>query len=177
VGWAHKATHAPRPLSALRPHLLYCAGSPVPLTKYSSLRKGISSQSLGSINLFTVETKFEFSETLRYFFLYISCGPHYYHKNRGIKQSPPAEPHGGGRHTYDGVLPCAPKGSFVTLLPPPQCHAVFGTMRHTLASVDQSPVCCPRTLPPSTRMPRVGCWRGIITIYLGRLHFWPSSLL
>jgi hypothetical protein len=36
----------------------------------------------------------------------------------GIKQSPPAEPHAGGRHTYDMVLPGAPKGSFVTQLSP-----------------------------------------------------------
>jgi hypothetical protein len=52
------------------------------------------------------------------------------HKNRGIKQSPPAEPHAGGSHTYDGVLPGAPKGSSVALLSPPQCHAAFGTMPH-----------------------------------------------
>jgi hypothetical protein len=55
------------------------------------------------------------------------------------------------RVTYDGVLPGAPKGPFVTLLSPPQCHAAFGTMPHTLASVDQSPVCRPRTLRPPLR--------------------------
>jgi hypothetical protein len=32
-----------------------------------------------------------------------------------LKQSPPAEPYAGGRHTYDGVLPGAPKGLFATL--------------------------------------------------------------
>jgi hypothetical protein len=49
----------------------------------------------------------------------------------------------------------------VTLLSPPQCRAAFGTMPHTLASVDPSPVCRPRTLPPSgTRTPRAGFWRG-----------------
>jgi hypothetical protein len=65
-------------------------------------------------------------------------------------KSPAAEPHAGGRHThtYDRVLPGAPKGPFVTLLSPPQCYADFVTMPHTLASVDQSPVCRPRTLPP-----------------------------
>jgi hypothetical protein len=55
--------------------------------------------------------------------LCISCGPYKSHKNRGTKQSPPAEPHMGGRHTYDGVLPGAPNRSFVTLLSPSQCHA------------------------------------------------------
>jgi hypothetical protein len=50
-----------------------------------------------------------------------------------------------------------PKVSFATLISPPQCHAAFGTMSHTLASVDQSPVRRPRTLVPSaTRTPRVG---------------------
>jgi len=57
----------------------------------------------------------------------------------------------GGRHAYDAVLPAAPKGSYVTLLSPPQCHAAFGTMPHTLASMDQSPVRRPRTLPPLLR--------------------------
>jgi hypothetical protein len=31
----------------------------------------------------------------------------------------------------DGVLPGVLKGSFVTLLSPPQCHAAFGTMPPT----------------------------------------------
>jgi hypothetical protein len=67
----------------------------------------------------------------------------------------------GGRHTHDRVLPGAPKGSFVTLLSPPQCHAAFGTMSHTFAVVDQSPVRRPRTIPSSlTRRPRLGFWRG-----------------
>jgi hypothetical protein len=39
-----------------------------------------------------------------------------------------------------------PKGSFGTLLSPPQCHAAFSTVLYTLASVDQSPVCCLRAL-------------------------------
>jgi hypothetical protein len=46
----------------------------------------------------------------------------------------------GGRHTYDRVLPGAPKGSFATLLSPFQCHAAFGTIPYTLASVEQSPI-------------------------------------
>jgi hypothetical protein len=67
----------------------------------------------------------------------------FFYSCRVVPQSPAAEPHVGGRHTYDGVLPCTPKGSFATLLSPPQCHADFGTMPHTLASVDQSLLCCP----------------------------------
>jgi hypothetical protein len=80
--------------------------------------------------------------------------------NRVIKQSPPAKAHAGGRHTYDRV-PGALKGSFVTLLSPPQCHAAFGTMPHTLASVDKSPIRRPSTLTPSAaRTPGVGFWKG-----------------
>jgi hypothetical protein len=68
----------------------------------------------------------------------------------------------GGGHTHDGVLPGALKGSFATLLSPPQCHAAFGTMPHTLAAVDQSPVCRLRTLPLSaTGTPSVVFWRGM----------------
>jgi hypothetical protein len=47
-----------------------------------------------------------------------------------------------------------PKCSFTTLLSPPQCHAAFGTMPYTLASVDKSPVCRHSKLPTSaTRTP------------------------
>jgi hypothetical protein len=55
----------------------------------------------------------------------------------------------GRRHTYGGMLPCAPKGLCATLLSPPQCHSAFGTMPHTLASLDHSPVRRPRTFPSS----------------------------
>jgi hypothetical protein len=49
-----------------------------------------------------------------------------------------------------------PKGSFATLLSPPQCHAAFDTMSHTLVLVRRS-----RTLHSSaTRTPSVGFWRG-----------------
>jgi hypothetical protein len=79
------------------------------------------------------------------------------------KQSPLSEPHAGVRHTYDGVLRDVPKVYLTTLLSPPQCHAAFGTMPHTLASVDQSPVRRPSTLPLSaTRTPRVGFWRDTL---------------
>jgi hypothetical protein len=39
------------------------------------------------------------------------------HKNQGIKQSPPADPHAGERLTYDAVLPRALKGLFAD-----SCH-------------------------------------------------------
>jgi hypothetical protein len=55
---------------------------------------------------------------------------------------------GGANHTWDGVLLGAAKGPSATVLSPRQCHAAFGTMPHTLSSVDQSPVCRPRTLCP-----------------------------
>jgi hypothetical protein len=54
-----------------------------------------------------------------------------------------------GRHTYNGVLPSAPKGSFVTLLSVPQFLAAFSMMPHTLALLYQSPVCHPMPLPRS----------------------------
>jgi hypothetical protein len=72
---------------------------------------------------------------------------HYRSTKTRESKSPPAEPHTGGRHWYDGVLPDAPKGSLTTLLSPPQCHAALCTVPHTLASVDQSPVHCPKMLP------------------------------
>jgi hypothetical protein len=87
----------------------------------------------------------------------------------GIEQSPPAEPHAGGRHTDDGVLSDAPNGSFATLLSPPKCRAAYGTMPHTLESVDQSHICRHRTLRPSSRCltPRIQWIRAIFTV-IGR---------
>jgi hypothetical protein len=76
-------------------------------------------------------------------------------------QSPLAGPDKCGRHTYDGVLPRPPKGSFVTLLSPPQYPAALFMIPHALTLVDQSPVCHYRKLFHSTtRMPRVRFWRG-----------------
>jgi hypothetical protein len=68
----------------------------------------------------------------------------------GNEQSPPAEPHTGGKHIYDGVLPGAPTGSFAILLPLPHSerHAAFGNMPYTLPSVKHS---LPRTQPPVRR--------------------------
>jgi hypothetical protein len=54
------------------------------------------------------------------------------HKNHRIKLLPPAEPHTGGRHIYDGVLPSAPERLFATLLSPPLRHAAFSMMPHTM---------------------------------------------
>jgi hypothetical protein len=71
---------------------------------------------------------------------------HISHTRTRELKSPPAEPHAGGKLAYNGVLLVAPKESFATLLSPPQCHAAFGTLPHTLASVDQSPVCRLMTL-------------------------------
>jgi hypothetical protein len=64
------------------------------------------------------------------------------------------------RPLYYVVLRGAPKGSFATLLSPPQCHPAFATMPHAFCSADQSPVCRPRTAhPPATTAPRFGFWR------------------
>jgi hypothetical protein len=57
-----------------------------------------------------------------------------------------AQHHAAGRHTYSGVLPGAPTGSFPTLLSPLPSHARFGTMPYTLATVDQNSVRRPRVL-------------------------------
>jgi hypothetical protein len=94
----------------------------------------------------------------------------------GELKSPPAEPYDGGRHTYDEVLPGALKASFETISPT-QGYAAIGTMPHTLASEDQSPVCRPRTLPPRRGRPRLdflgwfgGSSRGIIWRRLPSRH-------
>jgi len=50
------------------------------------------------------------------------------------------ESHADGRPTYNGVRPVSPRGSLMTLLLPPQCHAAFRTIHSTLAWVDQSPI-------------------------------------
>jgi hypothetical protein len=81
----------------------------------------------------------------------------------GESQFPPAEPHAGGRRTHNGVMPGDPKGSFATLLSPPQCRAAFGTMPDTLATVDHSLVCRSRTVP-SPRRGRLGLDFGEETV-------------
>jgi len=48
------------------------------------------------------------------------------------------EPHTNGQPTYNGVLPDSQRGSFMTLLLLPQCHAAFSRIRSTLAWVGQS---------------------------------------
>jgi len=54
--------------------------------------------------------------------------------------SPSTEPHADGRATYNGVWPGSPRGSLMTLLSLPQCHAALSTIPSTLAWVDHSPV-------------------------------------
>jgi hypothetical protein len=72
----------------------------------------------------------------------------HFHSMRTREQlSPPTESHMDGRHCHDKVLPGAPKGLLATLLSLPQCNVALGTIPHILASIDQSPVCCPKTLP------------------------------
>jgi hypothetical protein len=59
---------------------------------------------------------------------------------------------------------CCPVPRMFFLLSPPQCHEAFGTMPHTLTSVDQNPVCRPRTFHP----PRGRLWLGfgrVVYIY------------
>jgi hypothetical protein len=94
----------------------------------------------------------------------------------GEEKSLPTEPHTGGRHCYEGVLPGALKGSLMTLLSPLQRHAALGTIPHTLVSVNQSPACRPKTLIPSaTRTPRVEFWRGTEARYL-EIENWEGGL-
>jgi hypothetical protein len=59
------------------------------------------------------------------------------HMGKNIR-SPSPEPHADGRPTYSGVWPGSPRGSIMTLLSPPQCHAAFSSIPSTLAWVDQS---------------------------------------
>jgi hypothetical protein len=59
----------------------------------------------------------------------------------------PAEPHTGGRHSYDGVLPDASKGLLVTLLAPHKWDVALGMIPDIWALVDLSPVSSPQLLP------------------------------
>jgi hypothetical protein len=147
----------------MRPHLLYSASSPVPLTKCSTYITESHYRRLVPCGCLPKRRNFN-SVTAFAIFPCNFCRLYQCHKNQRLKQSPAAKPHVGGRHTHNGVLPGAPKGSFATLLSPPQCHVAFGTMPHTLAPVDHSPVCRPRTLPPTAmRRPNVGLWRENLT--------------
>ena len=56
-------------------------------------------------------------------------------------QLPSTDPHMSRRPPYNGVQPGSPRGSFMTLLLLPQCHAAFSMILSTLVWVDQSPVC------------------------------------
>jgi hypothetical protein len=114
------------------PHLFYSASSPVPPKKDSVLHNGTSSYVLGSISLPKLlnlnSPKAIAICSCRFIVVHITP-----------TRSGELASHAGGGHTYDGVLPCAPKGSSLTLLAPPQCHEALGTMPHTLVSMDQSP--------------------------------------
>jgi len=54
------------------------------------------------------------------------------HMGENIR-SPSTEPHADGRPTYSGVRPGPPRGSLMTLLSLPQCHAALGTIPSALA--------------------------------------------
>jgi hypothetical protein len=86
----------------------------------------------------------------RHFLFYFPCSI-FIPRELGEQQLPPTQLHTAGMHLYDGVQPGALKGSLAILLSPPQSHAALGTMPYTLASVDQSPVCRPKTLLPGDK--------------------------
>ena len=65
--------------------------------------------------------------------------PSYIHTGKN-QRSPSTEPHVDRRPTYNGVRSGSPRGSLMTQLSLPQCHAAFGTIPTTLVWVDQSPV-------------------------------------
>ena len=87
-----------------------------------------------------------------------------YKVGKNIK-SPSTEPDADGRPTHNGVRPGSSRGSLMTLLSLPQCHAALGTIPSNLAWVDQrlvsqrviptpNRVYPPHLLPPPT-WPRV----------------------
>jgi hypothetical protein len=61
------------------------------------------------------------------------------HVGKNIR-SPSMEPHADRRPTYNGVWTGSPRGSLMTQLSLPHCHAALGTIPSTLVWVDQSPV-------------------------------------
>jgi hypothetical protein len=61
-------------------------------------------------------------------------------KNTEYVWSPSMEPHVNRRHTYNGVQPGSPGGSFMTQQSLHQCHAAFSTIPSTLVSVAQRPI-------------------------------------
>ena len=62
-----------------------------------------------------------------------------YKMGKNIRSSS-TEPHTDRRPTYSGVQPGSPRGSLLTLLSLPQCHAALGTIPCILAWVDQCPI-------------------------------------
>jgi hypothetical protein len=70
------------------------------------------------------------------------------------------------------------EGIVCTLVSPPQCHAAFGTIPHTLALEGCSHVRRPVKLPPSaTRTPKVGFWRDIFIVTLVGSEIYKSSVI
>jgi hypothetical protein len=62
-----------------------------------------------------------------------------------------------------------PRRDRLTLLSPPQRHAAFGTMSHTVVAVDKGPVCRSTTLTPP-RLGRLGLdFGGVCNVV--SLHF------
>jgi hypothetical protein len=145
VAWVYMATHTLRLFSDLLCDPVCFIQPVVPYLWHSTV--SCITESFGSKKILGYATNFEFSHFSSFCcrFIVVHISP----TRTWDLRSPPAEPHAGGRLSYDGVLPGAAKGSFATLLSPPlQCHSAFSTMPFTLSSVDQSPVCRSRTLPP-----------------------------
>jgi hypothetical protein len=80
----------------------------------------------------------------------------------GITSYRPQSSCGWKAYIWDGAARCQ-EGSFATLLSPPQCHAAFGTMPHTLVSVDKDSICHPRLLTSSQQ--------GCLGLDFGRYHY------
>jgi len=75
-------------------------------------------------------------------FMYVCWSPQngaFLHRGENVR-SPSTEPHADGKPTYNAVHPGSPRGSLMTLLSLPHCHAALSTIPSTLAWVDQSPV-------------------------------------
>jgi hypothetical protein len=135
--------------SIVRHHLIYSASSPVPLTECSVLHNGINIVAWFHKNVYLSDECWIHLKPLpcfsfRFFVVHIS--PITIRELNSDHQQSPMRVGCCPYCPYCGVLPGALKGSFVTLISPPQCYAAFGTMPHILASVDQSPVCRPRAL-------------------------------
>ena len=77
--------------------------------------------------------------------------------------SPSAKPHLDWRPMYNWVWPGSPRGSFITLLSLPKCHAAFSMIHSTLAWVDQTPVSQHVSCSPSKGYPFHTCYPAHVT--------------